>query len=116
MKKFKDLILEEETAQKETKLNHLPHLHRLANVFPKGEDTDEEKSYGGHRGVETSDDFLNKLHDFMRGKKRSLINFFTESKISNISHSLIRKSVKSVVKKSRFTLPLPKNPSLITAH
>lgn len=69
MKKFKDLILEEETAQKETKLNHLPHLHRLANVFPKGEDTDEEKSYGGHRGVETSDDFLNKLHDFMRGKK-----------------------------------------------
>ena len=40
--------------------------------------------------------------DFMRGKKQSLINFFTESKISNIRHSLIRKSVKSVVKMAVF--------------
>ena len=66
---FYKFLTEQEEAKKETKLNHLPHLHRLANVFPRGESTDEERSYGGHRGVETSDDFLNKLHDFLRGKK-----------------------------------------------
>ncbi len=77
MKNFKDLLLENEEAKKETKLGHLSHLHRLANIWPKGEDTEEERSYGGHRGIATTDEILNKLHDFLRGK--SVPNKYTFS-------------------------------------
>lgn len=69
MYNFSKFLIEEEEPAKQTKLGHLSHNHRLMNIFPKGEDTEEEKSYGGHRGIETSHDFLEKFHDFLRGKK-----------------------------------------------
>lgn len=89
MKSFKELLVEAEEP-KPTKLGHLSHLHRLMNIFPKEQNTEEEKSYGGHNGVGTSDDFLEKFHDFLRGKGAPNKYTFSE-KMEGAPSFLVRK-------------------------
>lgn len=86
---FKELLTEAE-APKPTKLGHLSHLHRLMNIFPKEQNTEEEKSYGGHLGIGTTHDFLEKFHDFLRGKSVPNKYTFTE-KMEGAPSFLVRK-------------------------